>query len=89
MRSKHSSPHSALPIPLLDSYAHDSMGGGEGLSDFAKAHVVTELAKVPNAFLDVLSGNASAMHLYQHSGFVHYALDAATGQARLMQKWLD
>lgn len=35
---------------MLDSYALDPMGGGEGLSSFAKANVVSGLSKVSNAF---------------------------------------
>ena len=35
---------------LLDAYASDPMGGGEGLSDFAKANLVPSLAARPHAF---------------------------------------
>ena len=42
--------HAAALVSLLDAYARDPMGGGEGLSDFAKSHVVAELAKLPFAF---------------------------------------
>jgi ribosomal protein S18 acetylase RimI-like enzyme len=42
--------HAEALVSLLDAYAHDPMGGGAGLSDFAKAHVVSELAKLPQAF---------------------------------------
>jgi ribosomal protein S18 acetylase RimI-like enzyme len=42
--------HAKALVHLLDAYARDPMGGGEGLSDFAKANVVTELAKLPQAF---------------------------------------
>jgi len=134
------------------------MGGGEPLSAFARANLVNELARLPNAFsvlafegetddlpvglvncmqgfstfackplinvhdlavlpayrgrrigermlaaveqvarqrgackltLEVLSGNASAMRLYDRVGFTAYELDPAAGQAGLMQKWLD
>ena len=37
-------------VSLLDAYAQDPMGGGEPLSEFAKAHLVAELAKRPQAF---------------------------------------
>jgi ribosomal protein S18 acetylase RimI-like enzyme len=37
-------------VGLLDAYARDPMGGGEGLSDFAKTHVVIALSKLPQAF---------------------------------------
>lgn len=42
--------HAAALVFLLNSYALDPMGGSEGLSDYAKANVVTELAKLPQAF---------------------------------------
>ena len=35
---------------LLDAYAQDPMGGGEALSDFAKATLVPALAARPQAF---------------------------------------
>jgi len=38
--------------------------------------------------LEVLSGNASAMRLYQRAGFAAYTLDPEAGQALLLQKWL-
>jgi len=42
--------HAAALVAMLDAYARDPMGGGEGLSDFAKAHVVGALAARPQAF---------------------------------------
>ena len=42
--------HATALVSLLDAYARDPMGGGAGLSDFAKAYVVCELAKLPQAF---------------------------------------
>ncbi len=38
--------------------------------------------------LEVLSGNRSAIRLYERSGFAPYALDPAMGQAQFFQKWL-
>jgi ribosomal protein S18 acetylase RimI-like enzyme len=35
---------------LLDSYAKDPMGGAEGLSDYSKANLITELSKRSTAF---------------------------------------
>ena len=150
--------HAHALVQMLDAYARDPMGGGQGLSTFAKTRLVEELAKIPHAFsvlafagpdsdapiglvnclqgfstfackplinvhdlavlpayrgqgiaarmlalvekvarqrgackltLEVLSGNAAAMHLYERSGFAPYALDPQAGQACLMQKWLD
>jgi ribosomal protein S18 acetylase RimI-like enzyme len=45
-----SASHAAALIAMLEAYARDPMGGGEGLSDFAKAHVVSALAARPQAF---------------------------------------
>lgn len=38
--------------------------------------------------LEVLSGNLSAVRLYERVGFAPYALDPAMGQAQFFQKWL-
>jgi ribosomal protein S18 acetylase RimI-like enzyme len=38
--------------------------------------------------LEVLAGNTGALALYRASGFEHYALDPAMGDARFMQRWL-
>ena len=40
----------AALVMLLDAYASDPAGGGEPLSDFAKAHLVPALAARPTAF---------------------------------------
>lgn len=146
--------HAGALVQLLDAYAQDPAGGGTPLSDFAKANVVQELAKRPQAFsvlafdadapvglvnciegfstfackplvnvhdvvvrsshrgqrvgehmlalvaqiamqrgackltLEVLSGNTSAMTLYQRIGFAVYQLDPAMGSAQFLQKWL-
>ena len=42
--------HAAALVHLLDAYDADPMGGGEGLSDFAKANLVAGLATRPQAF---------------------------------------
>lgn len=144
-------------LGLLDAYALDPAGGGEGLSDFAKAHLAQALRLRPTLFsvlafdiqanrqaiglvncvegfstfackplinvhdvvvlashrgrgigarmlaqveliarergackltLEVLSGNTSAVALYQRIGFENYQLDPAMGHAKFMQKWL-
>ncbi len=42
--------HASALVRLLDAYAQDPAGGGEGLSDFAKANLVAALAARPQAF---------------------------------------
>jgi ribosomal protein S18 acetylase RimI-like enzyme len=42
--------HAKALVAMLDAYAQDPMGGGEGLSDFAKANLVGSLAARPQAF---------------------------------------
>ncbi len=42
--------HAGAVVQLLDAYAQDPAGGGEPLSDFAKKHLVKELAARPHAF---------------------------------------
>ncbi|MGB0372619.1 MAG: GNAT family N-acetyltransferase [Opitutales bacterium] len=36
-------------VLLLNEYAKDEMGGGEALSEYARAHLIPELKKRPNA----------------------------------------
>jgi GNAT superfamily N-acetyltransferase len=38
---------SKIWLELLDAYAKDPMGGGEGLTDYAKAHLVERLKNLP------------------------------------------
>lgn len=141
-------------VDLLDGYARDPAGGGEGLTEVAKAGLAKALAERPQAFsvvaflddvpvglinciegfstfacaplvnvhdvvvvnghrgkrigermlaeverlarergackltLEVLSGNAPAMRLYERVGFAGYQLDPAMGTAQFMQKKL-
>lgn len=42
--------HARALVDMLDAYAHDPMGGGEGLTEFAKARLVPELSARPGAF---------------------------------------
>lgn len=42
--------HAAALVFMLDAYARDPMGGGQGLSDYARAHLVPGLAARPQAF---------------------------------------
>lgn len=42
--------HATALVSLLDAYARDPMGGGSGLSEFARTHLVAALAKRPQVF---------------------------------------
>ncbi|MDO9164658.1 MAG: GNAT family N-acetyltransferase [Rhodoferax sp.] len=42
--------HASALVSLLDAYARDPMGGGEPLSEFARANLVPALAARPQAF---------------------------------------
>lgn len=42
--------HASALVQLLDAYARDPAGGGEPLSAYARAHLVAELARRPQAF---------------------------------------
>jgi ribosomal protein S18 acetylase RimI-like enzyme len=155
LRADYANPaHAAALVMLLDAYASDPAGGGQGLSDFAKANLVPGLAARPQAYsvlafdgaqpvglvnciegfstfackplvnvhdvavlashrgrgiaeqmlaeaevvarergavkltLEVLSGNRSAIRLYERIGFAGYQLDPAMGSAQFLQKWL-
>ncbi|MDP1565735.1 MAG: GNAT family N-acetyltransferase, partial [Polaromonas sp.] len=46
----HHAGHAQALVDLLDAYARDPAGGGQPLSDFAKTHLVQELAARPQAF---------------------------------------
>jgi ribosomal protein S18 acetylase RimI-like enzyme len=51
VRADYANPvHAAALVMLLDAYASDPMGGGEPLSDFAKAQLVPALAARPQAY---------------------------------------
>lgn len=42
--------HASALVALLDAYARDPMGGGQALSAFARANLVSALAERPQAF---------------------------------------
>ena len=42
--------HASALVAMLDAYARDPMGGGEPLSEYAKAHLVDALAARPHAY---------------------------------------
>ncbi len=43
--------HGETVLSLLDMYAHDPMGGGQGLSDYAKTHLISALTKRENVYI--------------------------------------
>ncbi len=55
--------HAAALVELLDAYARDPMGGGHGLSDFARANLVPALAVRPQAFSVLAYVGAQAVGL--------------------------
>lgn len=67
-------------LELLDHYARDPMGGGNGLSDYARQHLVDELKSLPTFH--------GALAAYQRTGFAPYVLDPAAGHALFLQKSL-
>lgn len=51
LRADYANPsHAAALVMLLDAYASDPAGGGEGLSAFAKTNLVASLAARPQAY---------------------------------------
>jgi len=42
--------HTSAIVNLMNAYAMDKMGGGEPLPEVVKQNLVSEMAKVPNAF---------------------------------------
>jgi ribosomal protein S18 acetylase RimI-like enzyme len=51
LRADYANPaHASALVSLLDAYARDPAGGGEPLSDYAKAHLVPSLAARPQAY---------------------------------------
>ena len=51
LRADYANPaHAAALVQLLDAYASDPAGGGQGLSAFAKANLVPSLAARPQAY---------------------------------------
>ncbi len=53
----------AALVYLLDSYARDPMGGGDPLSDFAKANLAQSLAAMPQAFTVIAFDGAAPVGL--------------------------
>ncbi|MFM6992554.1 MAG: GNAT family N-acetyltransferase [Rhodoferax sp.] len=56
---------------------------------FSLVHDIAAQRGACKLTLEVLSGNHSALRLYERLGFVQYQLDPSAGHAQFMQKWLD
>lgn len=72
-------------VAVLDSHR------GRGIAE-AMLGEVERIARERGACkltLEVLSGNAPAMRLYERVGFAGYQLNPAMGSAQFLQKWLD
>jgi ribosomal protein S18 acetylase RimI-like enzyme len=51
LRADYANPvHAQALINLMEAYAQDPAGGGHGLSDFVRTHLVAELAARPSAY---------------------------------------
>ncbi len=61
-------------LALLDEYANDPMGGAEPLSDYARKHLVAELAARPHAHALIarVSGQPAGLAIY-FEGFSTFA----------------
>jgi GNAT superfamily N-acetyltransferase len=55
--------HASAVVHLLNAYAQDPMGGGEPLSDFTQANLVSEMAKRPtiHVVLAFVDGNPAGL----------------------------
>ena len=54
----------------------------------AEAEVIARERGAVKLTLEVLSGNRSAIRLYERIGFAGFQLDRAMGSAQFLQKWL-
>ena len=64
-------------------------GQGIGAQMLATVEHIARQRGACKLTLEVLSGNRSAVALYQRIGFANYQLDPAMGHANFMHKWLD
>lgn len=65
------STHARALVHLLDAYASDPMGGGEPLSEFAKANLVSSLAARPQAYSVLAFATADKGEAAQAVGLVN------------------
>jgi ribosomal protein S18 acetylase RimI-like enzyme len=61
---------------------------GIAVQMFAEVEAIARERGACKLTLEVLSGNRSALTLYEKLGFDDYRLDPAMGHAQFMQKWL-
>jgi len=78
--------------PLVNVHDVAVLGShrGRGIAEhmLALAETVARERGAVKMTLEVLSGNAPAVKLYQRIGYAGYQLDPAMGTANFMQKWL-
>ena len=81
----HNSKHAKDLVMLLDAYAQDPMGGGEGLSEYVKNNLVKTLAKRYD-FLTLLAyvdgkpaGILNCVKAFQHSNANLYSIFMIAG----------
>jgi ribosomal protein S18 acetylase RimI-like enzyme len=55
--------HAEAVLQLMDAYARDPMGGGQGLSEYTKAHLVAELSQrfLAHVLLAYVNGTAAGL----------------------------
>lgn len=73
----HNHEHAADLVAMLNTYACDTMGGGEPLTDYCRHHLIHELQKRPtvHAFLLYCDGRAAAFSI-AIEGFSTFACKA-------------
>jgi GNAT superfamily N-acetyltransferase len=66
--------HARAVVRLLDAYARDPMGGGEGLSDYARENLVPALREHPGAHILLACADGEAVGLLNSfEGFSTFA----------------
>jgi ribosomal protein S18 acetylase RimI-like enzyme len=73
--------HDVVVMPAL-------RGAGIGQRMLEQVEQIARSRGACKLTLEVLSGNRSAIRLYERSGFAPYELDPSMGQAQFFQKWL-
>jgi ribosomal protein S18 acetylase RimI-like enzyme len=73
--------HDVVVMPAL-------RGAGIGQRMLEQVEQIARSRGACKLTLEVLSGNRSAIRLYERSGFAPYELDPSMGPAQFFQKWL-